>query len=736
VKVETDAILTILKTQKDAPFSKETLKEDIKQIHDLGYFSKIDIYRDETPSGIVLIIDVVEKPSVMEIQFNGMKEVTPEDVKDKLETKQYTIVNEAIIMKDLRLIERQYLEKGYYLAKASFELKPREGKKHEVVLVFNVEEGGVVRVGTLSFLGNRYFTDAQIVDKFMSKPLTRSSVFATPGSIYNDDFLARDVEVLSYLYKDQGFAEVNVDNPNVLIDKDREFVRVGIELEEGIQYSVGGIEITGDLLFPDQELRDAMKLKDNNLFRFSYFRQDIEMLIDKYGDKGYAFVDVNPMHKFDKEKKLVYLNYAITKGEKVYFGNMSVSGNTKTRDNVIRREFEVGDGGLYSGTGLTASKKNVERLGFFEEVQSIRNRNEEDPNQLDYSFKVKEKPTGQLQASVGYRPSATAENSLFGQGRYSEENQSGRGWKSNLTGNWNGGKNYSLELGMTDPRVNDSLWSLGFSAFWRNEVKNIAEGISVQEKRTGASATVGRKIIEQIFGSITYKITKISQDTDVFLLERFKESGIASSLIFALSRNSTNNYTEPSEGTILRASQQFTGGEILGGTQQYMMSSLSATYYYPIDFTDTYRTYFRLYGGVDFLSTWGNKPIPFYERFRLGGPMDIRGYPLASLGPEYRVVQSPGDYPKTINNGGTKQLVWQAEYFIPIIPDANIKGLLFADAGRVYSENEPLELKDLKKDAGFGFRWVTPIAPFRFEWAYPYENGQFGPAEFIFYLGF
>ena len=184
-----------------------------------------------------------------------------------------------------------------------------------------------------------------------------------------------------------------------------------------------------------------MNLKDGELFRFTFFRKDIEILIDRYGDKGYAFTDVNPKHRFDREKKLVHLDYEITKGEKVYFGEFKFVGNTKTRDNVIRRELAVADGELYSGTRLSLSKRNIERLGFFEEVQTIKKRDEKNPNMLNYKFKVKEKPTGQLQAALGFSPSSsnTTENRVFGQGRYSEENQSGKGWQTSFTGSWNSG---------------------------------------------------------------------------------------------------------------------------------------------------------------------------------------------------------------------------------------------------------------------------------------------------------
>ena len=512
--------------------------------------------------------------------------------------------------------------------------------------------------------------------------------------MYNDDFLKRDAEFMAYLYKDQGFAEVKVAKPVTVMDEDRSFVRVTFEVEEGIQYSVGSISFSGDLLYEEAELLETMKLKVGELFRFTFFRKDIETLIDKYGDKGYAFADVNPRPKFDREKKLVHLTYDIEKGEKVYFGEFTFAGNTKTRDNVIRRELEVSDGELYSGTRLNQSKRNIERLGYFEEVQTIKSRDLEKSNVLNYKFRVKEKPTGQLQAALGFSPSSdNDENRFFGQGRYSEDNQSGYGWKTSFTGRWNGGKNYSLDLGFRNPRVNDSYWSFGINGTTKNEVRRLtSDGVDVQEKSNGITVSIGRRVIELIRASIAVKYTRITQDSDVFILQRFKQDGASHSLVLSLSRNNTNNYLDPSDGSSVRLSQQVTGG-ILGGDRNYLETVADAAYYYPIDFSDTYRTYFKLHANFGFLWPTGDSPIPLFNRYVLGGPDNLRAYEFRSIGEKFNIFRAPSAPPSEISLGGNKKALFQLEYFFPVIREANIKGLLFYDTGRVYTEDEAVEFK-------------------------------------------
>lgn len=737
-KVESDAILAILSTQAGTSLDKEAVRADILSLYDLGYFSDVRFFKEDFKGGIHVIVEVKEKPAVVEIRYVGLDELSEDEFKDKMETELFTIVDEGAITSDLRIIEKAYLEKGFYLAKASYKLIPVDGNPQQVELEYVVDEGGKVLVGDVFILGNEYFSDSDLIGQFFSKPYTRNSTFSAPGSVYNDDFLKRDAEFMAYLYKDQGFAEVKVAKPITVMDEDRSFVRVTFEVEEGIQYRVGSISFSGDMLYEEDELRSWMNLKKDELFRFTYFRKDIEVLIDKYGDKGYAFADVNPKPRFDRENKLVHLTYNIEKGEKIYFGEFTFAGNTKTRDNVIRRELEVSDGELYSGTRLNLSKRNIERLGYFEEVQTIKKRDPEKANVLNYRFKVKEKPTGQLQAALGFSPSSDSdENRFFGQGRYSEDNQSGYGWKTSLTGRWNGGNNYSLDIGFRNPRVNDSYWSFGVNGFTKNEVRRLtSDGVDIQERRKGVSLSIGRRVIELIRASIAVKYTQITQDSDVFILQRFKQGGLSRAIVLSLSRNSTNNYLDPSEGSNLRLSQQITGGA-LGGDRNYYETIADAAYYFPVDFSDTYRTYFKFHGNFGFLWPIGDDPIPLFSRYMLGGPDNVRAYDYRDIGEKFNILRAPGGLASEIGLGGNKKALFQLEYFFPVIKEANIKGLLFYDTGRVYTEDQAVEFKDFSSDLGFGFRWITPVAPFRFEWAYPIENGEVSSdPKFIFFLGY
>ncbi|MCX6123700.1 MAG: hypothetical protein NTV34_02965, partial [Proteobacteria bacterium] len=280
-RVETDAIITILKSKRGDPLSDASVREDMKTLFELGYFSDLRFFKKNQGEGVVLIIQVAEKPAITLISYEGMTEIKEDDLKDKVETKLYTIVNEGKISADLRIIEKQYSDKGFYLSRVSYALEKTGA--NEVHLKYIVDEGKMVQVADVAINGNQYFSDEELIQKMASQPFTRSTAYGS-SSLFKEDFVKNDLGYLGYIYKDNGFAEVQVAKPHQIMDPDRSFVRLTYKVEEGIQYNIGTLDVSGDLLFTKEELLKGMKLKPGALFKFSYFNKDIEMLTDKYGE--------------------------------------------------------------------------------------------------------------------------------------------------------------------------------------------------------------------------------------------------------------------------------------------------------------------------------------------------------------------------------------------------------------------------------------------------------------------
>lgn len=733
-RVEAEAIVAALQSRRGQLLDKATVQRDLRNLYALGYFSHIEILREDRATGLTLIVRVKEKPAIVAIEFTGLEEIKEEDLRAQLQTELFAIVDENAIADDVQMIERQYAQKGYYLAQVTHTLRARGD--NEQVLSFAVIENHEVKIGAITILGNVRFSDRELIEKFAMRPAARMPTFKAAVN-FQEELLRRDLAFLTAFYRDHGFAEIKVAKPLLRLSRDRRLMDVTYRVEEGAQYNVGSVVLSGDTLPDIAQVREKLLLRAGSLFRFSQFRRDIEMLMDSCGDLGHAYADVNPNTRLDQAEQLVHIDYEITKGEKVYIGKIDIIGNTKTRDNVIRREFEIHDSELYSGTKLSRSKANVERLGFFDAVQISRSRDRQEQDMLNLKVKVKERSTGQLQGALIFTPGSGAGRSGWaGQGRYDEKNQSGRGWSTNLTGKWDGRNNYTLSLGFTNPRLYDSHWSLGNSAFYMQESRRYANREFIEESRKGGTFSLGRKLFEHVYASATWKLQQTALHSDTYVLQKFREEGLASSLKLSLSRNAVNDFLEPSDGSQISLSQVISGGPILRGDKKFLETSLDAAYYYPVDFVEGYRTYFRLRGLFSYIYPLGGAPVPFLARYRLGGFNDMRGYPYWEIGPKFYVMRDPDNTSVEYNRGGNRKLLLQAEYFVPLIQEARIKALVFADVGRVYDDHDSLSLRDLYSDVGFGLRWVTPIAPLRFEWAFPFERGKLGDMEFIFYLGF
>jgi outer membrane protein insertion porin family len=710
---------------------KSALRKVLRSVYDLGYFSDLSVLQD----GQTIIVKVVEKPSVVEIGFEGLKAFKEDDFIESLQTKVYRIQDNKQISQDMSMILQRYKQKGFFLAAVSYRLESVGA--NEVKLIFVVEESSKVLVGDISVTGNKTFSQAELVQGFISQPFTRVNAISS-RSIFNQEIVERDNEFLAYFYKDQGFSKVRVTNPFVEVDKDTRYARMRFGVEEGVRFYVRNIKVVGDVggdLFTEQDILDSMLLKKGSLFKSSYFSRDIEVISDKYGNKGYAYTDVQPSPIFSDEEALVDITYDISKGNKVYFGNIEIKGNSKTRDNVIRREFKVNEGDLYNGINLKLSKINVKRLGFFEEVTVDQNPSEDINGVLDLELEVKEKSTGNINASIGYSPGGETNASWYMLGGLKEENQFGRAWANSYEFKWSGEKSYKIDVFFSDPRVNDSLWSLGVGFAYEAQETNYSDDISIPEKRLTASLAVGRTLFEEVrlSTSLRHRNIKLDKNSQSLIYEGIDSSGSQNSIAWSLRRKKVDNYIEPTEGTSVDLSYKIAGG-YLQGNHNFLELTLDMSYYHPLDFADDFRTYFKLRSLVGFLWKKEGSQIPEMERYRLGGFEDLRGFNFWEVSPTEKRRRSPyGDY-YDYHYGGDKKFLLQLEYFVPFISQVGLKFLTFADLGQVFVESEDITLKSLKSDVGFGFRWRTPVAPFRFEWAYPYDisTGKFGDLHFIF----
>ncbi|WGL61158.1 outer membrane protein assembly factor BamA [Pigmentibacter sp. JX0631] len=742
--VTNEAILNLMTIKVGTKLSPTIVSTDIKNIFGSSYFQDVKFDKGTNNE---LIVSVVEKPTVNDIIYEGFDVVSASSLKEKILTKKYTIVDEKKLSQDLRSIEQAYTEKGYYLSKPTYSLELTE--QGSVNVVFQVKENRPIQVRKVDILGNEYFNDSELQGFMATRPYSWLSIITGAG-LYKDEFIAADQQNLTYYYRDNGYAEATVASPISKLDRNKKDIAVSFFIEEGERFNIGKISITGDLILTEEEIKEQLSLKEGKIYRISKFNYDMKNLKVIYGDKGYAFAYVYPTFNIDRVKRIYDITYNITKGEKAYFRKFNVEGNVKTRDNVIRRALKVTEGELFGSTKLEKSKQNIERLGFFETVQIVQEPDEQN-HAMDLKIIIKEKPTGKISASLGASPDMSGSGiSFFGQLQYQEPNLLGKAYNIGVNGQIspnqqdNSQFNYAIGLNFGNPSIYDSPWSYSIGGNYSHNVSSLTSSsainkIYITQNVVSGTLTVGREVIENLRFNLGYSLANTTTDPTSPLTGKFNASGSTEKIIQNLTYDATDNYLNPTSGIFLSGTNAIAFKGYFG---QYSFGSSSALFsgYIPVNFSDNFKTNFRLAFQPRFVyQIYEDEPVPLWERLKLGNAYYMKGYSNAgeTLSPTESVTLS-NLTGQTVNldSGGNRSFYSTVEYFVPVIPQAGLRFVAFAEAGTVLDDYDSFSSDNIKYDVGFGFRWTTPIAPFRFEWAFPVEkNGKLGQAHFIFSIG-
>jgi len=702
-KVEKEAILEKIGVRPGIVLDNYLLRKDLGKIYSMKYFEWVEIHRRKIKGKNVLEIVVKEKPIITKIRYVGNDGINESDIKEQVKTKEFSILDVNTIKRDMANILKHYEEKGYFLASVNYELL--ELSSENVELVFKIKELQKVKVKKVTFLGNKAFSDDQLKSIMMTREEGFFSFMSGAGSFKEFDF-QNDIEKLKYFYKMKGYLQVGVASPTITISDDRRWVFISLKINEGPRFTVNEISFQGEVLFPDDDLKKEISLKEGEHYSEESMRKDIQYLTEKYQDEGYAFANVlRQLYPVPGENR-VDVDFSFEKGKIAYFGAITIKGNTKTRDKVVRRELKIREGEKYNGTALRQSKEFVNRLGFFEKGSVIFNTvsPKDRDDVLDVEITVKERNTGQISLGAGYSTSGGA----FMNASISQNNFRGLGQTLSF-GLTLAGNQKSFNLSFTEPYLFDSKWSAGGDIY-----KTINErSSSFRYEKVGATARVGYPIAEFSRLFLSYKIedTEISAVNDP-TIDPETENGVASSVRTSIVRDKRDNIFEPSKGYYLSVATEYAG---VGGDKKWWKNDLDGRAFWNIAGDLVFRS--RLYAAR--LNKIDGRRIPRTEKFVLGGSRNLRGYDFEDIGPKTSVVDSLG---RTIryNSGGLFSTFTQLELEHPLAKEAGLKWVLFFDAGYA-GEYENFKLY---KDYGFGFRWFSPIGVLRFEFGYPMDEGE------------
>ncbi len=693
-RIDVGAILQKISTKPGDLYDPTILRQDLKAVFGMGYFDNVEIEATDSESGKKVIFRVKEKPLVSKVIITGAQEIKEQDVRDAASIPANSILNPTKINEAVEKVKDMYKAKGFYNTAVNATISYPSEANAEVS--FAIKEGKKITIAKIGFSGNNSYSEGDLRDAIQTSTHKWWLSWLTDAGVLKLDVIKQDAERITTFYLNHGFIEVKVAEP--IIEQKEDALFVTFPIDEGSRYRVGTIDIQGDLIKNKEELLTTLKISKEEYFNRQVLRDDVTQLTSLYSEQGYAFAEVSPKINKSEDGKLVNIVLQAEKGAMTYINRVEIQGNNRTRDNVIRRDLKVEEGGRFDSKAIQTSTKKLNRLGFFEEV-TVTPKPSTVENQMDVVVDVKEKSTGQFSIGAGY---SSSENVLF-MGEISENNIFGTGNKLSLAANTSS-KATRYNLNFTNPRLYDSQVSGSIDLFdWQRQYDNFTK------EAIGTTLRLGHPLFEEwrIYYGYTISDTNLTNiavgASDLIL--RSKDIHLTSEAELSLVRDTRDKLFSPTSGSRNSITTSYAGGP-LGGDAQFTKVGGDSSWYFPLFFDTVFHV--RGSAGKAFENEAGHLPV--YENYFLGGMNSIRGFRSATISPLDPVTQD--------RIGGDKMWFGTVSFIHPIVKDMGIDGEIFTDFGNVYAADKDWDFSDYKKAAGFGLMWASPLGPLRLAWGF------------------
>lgn len=702
-RIDSGAILRKIETKAGDIYNPAALRRDLKAIFNMGYFNDVQIDVAEGEGGKKVIFRVVEKPVINSVTYSGIDELKEDDVKAAANIKEHYILNPAKISEAEQAIVQLYKTKGYYGATVKSEISyPND---QGAVVKFVIDEGEKIYIKEINFEGNVTFDDDELRDEIETSEKWFLS-WLTEGGLLDKAKVEQDAQRIIAFYQNHGFLDAKIGEPR--IDQKEEWLYVTFVIDENTRYRVGNVDLSGDLLKDKSELLPLLSIRKEQYLSRQAIRDDILKLTDYYAESGYAFASVKPITAKSPSGDRIDVTFQISKGNLVYIDRITIKGNTRTRDNVIRRELRISEGGLFNSKSLRDSSQALQRLMYFDEV-NVTPEPSLDPNRMNVIVEVKEKATGTFSIGAGY----SSVDQVILMGQISENNFLGRGDTLSFSANVSASSN-RFNLAYTNPHLNDSALSWGVDLF-----KTEREYDDYTKDSKGGGIRVGYPLIEKwrIYGNYSFTDTDLSDVSEdaSYVIRNSVDLHITSAMKASLVRDTRNKRYGASTGSRHVLSVKYAGGP-LGGDAEFTKLEGSTGWWFPVISKLVFHV--QLSAGQVFENE--DDKLPVYERFYLGGLNSVRGFEYAKI--------SPLDAESGERVGGDKMWYTNTEFIFPLLETQGVMGVLFYDTGQVYDDDEDWgnATDNIKQAAGAGIRWLSPMGPLRLVWGYnlDQEDGE------------
>ena len=712
-RIESDAIERAIRTKTGDVLRVGDLSKDVKNIYNMGYFDDIRVEAEDSDEGKAIVFHVKEKPTIRRISFSGNHVIKDEDLRENLTVSTGSILNIFTIKSNIDQLQIMYKEKNYHNINISYTTKDLENNQADIEFV--IEEGEKIKIKTITFQGNAAFSDKKLKKLISTSEKGFFSWLTSSGELNRED-LSQDASRLMAFYHTTGFIHAKVADP--IVDFEDKWIYITFKIEEGERFKVGTIDVDGDLIIPKDRLMPDLAISKEPFFNRETVRKDVLALTDLYADAGYAYTDISPSTRENQDTHLVDITYQINKRSKVYFESIDISGNTRTRDKVIRRELHILEQELYSGRKLKRSVRNLHRLDYFEDVKVDTPKGSAD-DKMKVKIEVVEKPTGNFTFGAGY----STVDDFFITGSITQRNLYGRGQILKLSGQV-GGSSDLYNLSFTEPWLFDIPLSGTVNVYRAQRDYDTYDKTSM-----GGGAGVSYPIYDytRLGASYRYDITTLDNITDdasdnIKELDGKNKTSAITTYIAYDSRDKAFNTTE---GQDHRLSYTYAG---LGGNIGYNKIEAELGWYIPV-----YKGLVSfLHGEAGYVRQLSGYTLPDYEKFYLGGMNSLRGFDFQEV--NIKTINSDGE---ETEEGGEKYVQFNFELTYPLLKDIGIVGVVFYDTGNVFGPDESIDFGTLRQSAGYGFRWYSPIGPIRIEAGHILDpqEGESSTAKWEFSMG-
>lgn len=704
-RTEAGTVFSYLPVKVGDTLTEDKAAQAIKSLFGTGFFKDVRLEAE----GEVLVVLVEERPAIASLEFSGTKAFDKEQLRKGLREvglSESRIFDRSLVERAEQELKRQYLSQGYYAAQVTTTVTPLE--RNRVGITFAVDEGSIAKIRQINIVGAKAFKEKDLLDLFALRTPGWLTWY-TKNDQYSKQKLSGDLETLRSHYLDRGYMEFNVESTQVSISPEKEDIYITINVSEGDQYSVSTVKLAGELLLPEDELLKLVTVKPDSLFSRQEVTATTKTISERLANDGYAFANVNAAPEVDKDRKQVAFTLFIDPGRRVYVRRINVAGNTRTRDEVIRREMRQMEAAWYDGDKINKSRTRVDKLGYFDEVTVETPAVPGTTDQVDVNVAVKEKPTGNMMLGAGL---SSAEGVVLS-GSLQQENLFGSGKHVGIGFNTSKiNKQYSFSY--TDPYYTVDGISRGFDVYMRDiDTTSSSTLASYDTKSYGGGVRYGVPIGEDDTINFGLAVDSTKIQPTIYTPQRFIDfvnkhgdtfSGLVASLGWA--KDTLDSRIYPMKGHVARI-----GGELaFGGSLRYYRANFQYQRYFPIgrDYT------LMLNGEFGYADGLGNRPVPFYKYYYAGGVGSVRGYKSGSLGP----IDTATDD----RIGGDRRIVMNAEFLFPMPGGGQDKSLrlgAFVDAGQVYGVGEKFDLGDLRYSAGVSLAWSSPLGPLKFSLGQP-----------------